>query len=121
MQLGINSKTYDVWKTPPLPISLDIYLYNWTNPQDFRDKPFVKPILKEIGPFRFTEKLDKTNITWNSNNATVSYYKLSKFYFDAEGSIGDLNDNITTINVIALVSIVLYCIYLQYHFYYTIY
>lgn len=102
MKLAPNTKAYDAWKTPSIPLSLDIYLYNWTNPEDITNS-LTKPILQQLGPYRFTEKPDKVDITWNPDNATVSYRKLSLYYFDEEGSQGSLDDVVTSVNVVALV------------------
>lgn len=83
---------------------LDIYLYNWTNPSSFSsEEPFPKPILQQIGPYRFLEKTDKVDVVWNDNR-TVSFRKKSTYFFDAESSIGKLDDEITTLNIVALVS-----------------
>lgn len=83
----------------------DIYFFNWTNPSNFSSgEIFSKPILKEIGPYRFLEKTDKDNIVWNANQ-TVSFRKKSTFFFDAANSKGKMDDMITTLNIVALVSI----------------
>lgn len=83
----------------------DIYLFNWTNPSNFSsEEVFPKPILKEIGPYRFIEKTDKEDIVWNDNQ-TVSFRKKSTFFFDAANSKGKMDDVITTLNIVALVSI----------------
>lgn len=82
----------------------DIYFFNWTNPCNFSaDVPFPKPILEEIGPYRFVEKTDKEDIVWNSNQ-TVSFRKKSTYFFDAANSKGQMDDMITTLNIVALVS-----------------
>lgn len=101
MVLSPNSKTYEIWKTPPIPLSLDIYFFNWTNHEDFTNHS-TKPILVEVGPYRFTEKPDKSKVKWHPENATVSYKRLSHFYFDEEGSMGTMNDTIVTLNIVAL-------------------
>lgn len=105
IKLGPNTRSYDVWKTPPIPMYFDIYLFNWTNPSNFSsDEAFPKPILKEIGPYRFVEKPDKEDIVWNDNQ-TVSFRKKSTFFFDVANSKGRMDDMITTLNIVALVSI----------------
>lgn len=80
---------------------MDIYFFNWTNPQDLTNHS-TKPIMEELGPYRFREKPQKINITFNSNS-TVSYKTMSTFFFDDEGSNGTLDDIITTINVVSVV------------------
>lgn len=91
-----------MWKSPPIPMTLDIYLYNWTNPEEFLNH--TKPNVVQCGPYVFVEKPDKVNITWHPENSTVSYMKKSRFYFDEEKSKGSLDDVITSLNVVALVS-----------------
>lgn len=81
---------------------MDIYFFNWTNPDDITNHS-TKPIMVELGPYRFREKPQKINITFNDNNSTVSYKTMSTFYFDYDGSNGTLDDVITTINVVAVV------------------
>lgn len=95
---------YNKWKNPPISLSLDIYLYNWTNPEDFGNDS-IKPILQQCGPYRFTEKPDKVDINWHPENASVTYRRKSYYYFDAAGSNGSLDDEIVSLNAVALVSI----------------
>lgn len=103
MTLRPDSQVYDKWKTPPMALSLDVYFFNWTNPEDFKNLS-TKPNLVQLGPYRFTEKQDKIDIKWNPENASVTYRKKSDFYFDEEGSNGSLDDTIVTLNAVALVS-----------------
>lgn len=102
MILRPDSEVYDKWKNPPIALSLDIYLYNWTNPEDFKNFS-TKPILEQCGPYRFTEKPDKVDINWHPDNGSVTYRKKSDFFFDAAGSKGSLDDEIITLNAVALV------------------
>lgn len=98
-----GSKSYGYWISPPQPMFLDIYLFNWTNAQDFTNKS-IKPNFVEVGPFRFQEIPRKVNVTFHSSNSTVSYRKQSRYFFVADQSKGKLDDIITSVNVIALVS-----------------
>ncbi|XP_037708541.1 protein peste [Drosophila subpulchrella] len=102
MALAPDTRVYDNWKSPPMDLSLDIYLYNWTNPEDFYLGSEKKPRFEQLGPYRFTERPDKVDIHWHPENASVSYRRRSLFYFDAEGSNGSLDDEITTLNAVAL-------------------
>ncbi|KAL3269245.1 hypothetical protein HHI36_008325 [Cryptolaemus montrouzieri] len=92
--------TYDLFKKTPFDIYFDIYMFNWTNPEDFHDST-KKPVFKEVGPFRFQEIIEKTNITFHENN-TISYNRTRRWYFKAEQSISDLDAPITTINPVAV-------------------
>lgn len=80
---------------------MDIYLFNWTNPQDILNKT-IKPNFVQLGPYRFREFPDKVNLTINDNNATISYRKISTYFFEANGSNGSLNDTLNIVNMVAL-------------------
>lgn len=101
LKLRPTSRGYDAWVTPPFPLSMDVYFFNWTNPEDLKNHS-TKPILEELGPYRFTERPEKVDIVWHDRNSTVSYRKKSVYFFDEEGSNGSLDDVISSINVVAL-------------------
>jgi hypothetical protein len=98
-----KTEPFRVWRVNDPPLVMDIYLFNWTNPQDLLVKG-VKPRFEEIGPYKFKEVKEKVNITWHDNNHTISYRHKKSYYFDAENSVRNLSDVITTINVVPLVS-----------------
>lgn len=89
------------WLDPPQPLYLDVYFFNWTNPEEFLNHE-TKPIFQEIGPYRFQEFPQKVNVTYNDNNSTVSYRKQSRYIFIPEQSRGKMTDVITSVNVVAL-------------------
>ncbi|XP_053959635.1 protein peste-like isoform X2 [Anastrepha ludens] len=101
MVLSPDSKTFDLWKKPPVKVTLDFYMFNWTNPQDFQNLN-IKPKFEELGPYRFTEVPHKVDIKWHPDNASMTYRKQSKYYFDAAGSKGRLEDEIVTVNSLAV-------------------
>ncbi len=101
MELKPKSRSYEQWIETKDPLYLDIYFFNWTNPEDFSNSSV--PILVEVGPYRFREHKEKVNVTWHDHNSTVSYRKKSTYFFMPEESNGTLLDNITSLNMIALV------------------
>lgn len=101
LALSPQSKTFEQWKKPSVPLYLDVYFFNWTNSEDFLDGS-TKPIMSELGPYRFREIRDKQNIEFNDDNSTVSYRTKSTFYFDEDGSNGTLDDAITQLNIVAV-------------------
>lgn len=80
---------------------MDIYLYNWTNPHEIKNKS-TKPSFQQLGPYRFREFPDKLNITFDDVRSTVSYRKMSFFFFDPDGSNGSLSDEWTTLNMVTI-------------------
>lgn len=102
LTLTESSKTYKAWENTTLPLYLDFYMFNWTNPEESLANPNVKPILVEMGPYVFREEHQKLNVTWNPNNNTVSYWQRRTWYFEPELSHGSLDDVITSVNVVAV-------------------
>ncbi|KAJ2950287.1 hypothetical protein O0L34_g11650 [Tuta absoluta] len=98
MVLSPSSRLFRDWRGPSMPLHFDIFLFNWTNPEEFPD---VVPNLVQLGPYRFLEHREHVNITWHNQNNTIAYRTLTRFFFDAETSNGSLDDEITTINAIA--------------------
>lgn len=80
---------------------MDFYFFNWTNPHEIRNSS-TKPTFQQLGPYRFREFPDKTNISFDDIEFTVSYRKFSTYFFDAEASNGSLSDICTTVNMVAL-------------------
>lgn len=102
LSLSADSKSYKMWVETPLPMFLDIHLFNWTNAAQFAKNPKLKPSFQEIGPFVYREVHDRVNITWN-DNGTVSYNQTRKWTLVPELSM-DVDTLITNLDVIALVS-----------------
>lgn len=48
MELAPDSRAYQEWVTPSVPIYFDVYMFNWTNADKF---PVEMPKLQEIGKF----------------------------------------------------------------------
>lgn len=102
-----DSQMFTEWKKPTLESNFDIYFYNWTNPNNLEtadEKLIEKPILQQIGPYRFRERREKTRIQWNDRNSTVSYREKRTYHFVPHESNGSLDDIIVTLDVPAIVS-----------------
>jgi hypothetical protein len=45
-----GSFSYDIWNELPIPMTMRVYFFNITNPQEIIDRvPGAKPIFKELG------------------------------------------------------------------------
>ncbi|XP_055540735.1 protein croquemort-like [Wyeomyia smithii] len=96
-----GSVNYQNWIKTPIPMYLEIYMFNWTNPADLHRYPEVKPNFQEMGPYVFQEVHERVNLIWN-NNHTVTFNQRRTWHFVQERSNGMLNDTVTNLNVISL-------------------
>ncbi|XP_037827477.1 protein croquemort-like [Lucilia sericata] len=64
LELRPGNKIVDIWTKPDVNITLELYFFNWTNPDDFFN-PSVKPKLQEIGPYSFVEIPEKEIFQWH--------------------------------------------------------
>ncbi|KAH0569073.1 protein croquemort-like isoform X2 [Cotesia glomerata] len=100
LSLTQTSEKYTMWKETPIPMYLEVYLFNWTNPQDFSVYSKVKPHFNEMGPYVFSEVDYKINQVWNDNE-TITFQQKRVWHFIASKSNGSLSDKITNINPVA--------------------
>lgn len=98
MQIKPGSRAYKEWVATSVPIYFDVYMFNWTNADQF---PNETPHVEEVGPFRFRETRYRVNITWNPNNDTVGYRTFRSWHYEPDISFGDIDANITMPNVVA--------------------
>ncbi|KAF5278410.1 hypothetical protein FQA39_LY05899 [Lamprigera yunnana] len=98
-----NSFLESVWRKTPIQVPTSLYLFNWTNPKDIHNFN-IKPKFEEVGPYVFNQDLEKSDIVWNDNNDTVTYTQHRKFSYDVQNPNGNLSDEITSINVISMLT-----------------
>uniref|UniRef100_A0A2P2I2A7 Lysosome membrane protein 2-like n=1 Tax=Hirondellea gigas TaxID=1518452 RepID=A0A2P2I2A7_9CRUS len=90
-----DSPTLANFISPPIPIYMQFFFFNITNPKEILEGG--KPKLVEIGPYTYLEEREKFDLNWTET--TVEYNDNTTFFFDSEMS-GTLteNDMITTLN-----------------------
>ncbi|KAH9281360.1 Scavenger receptor class B member 1 [Echinococcus granulosus] len=99
-----TSSVYSNWVSPDTPIYFSIYLFNVTNYKDVVKG--AKPRLKEIGPYVYMEKREKTNITWpKGDHSQVSFYQRLTFTLNRNLSAGDPDNDIVVGISIPLVTL----------------
>ncbi|KAK3868704.1 hypothetical protein Pcinc_025925 [Petrolisthes cinctipes] len=95
-----DSSTLDAFLIPPVPIYMQFYLFNVTNPEEIRFKG-AKPIIREVGPYTYDEHREKYDLQWDHTEGTVTYYQNKSFVFNQEMSPGHSEDDpVTTINAV---------------------
>lgn len=95
MQPG--SFAYNLWRKYPMQISIQAYVWNWTNPHEFYNLS-TKPKFVQMGPYVFDEDKEKLDIAWHENNHTISYRQRKTWHFNRAKSVGDLEEKFTSIN-----------------------
>ena len=108
MLLTNGSMGFNVWKEIKT-LTLKIYLFDIQNSQELVDGTADQIVVKEIGPYIFRAKYDRNGIEFLDNATAIRYFENQTFYFDREASAGNLTDQVTMINVPAVVSILLCC------------
>lgn len=102
--LSEDGKTLDAFLKAPVPIYMQIYLFNVTNPDAIRYHG-AKPVLQQVGPYTYLEVREKYNLDWNHTKGTVSYRQNISFFFNEEMSNGlKETDYITTINAVMVIA-----------------
>ncbi|CAH0714638.1 unnamed protein product, partial [Brenthis ino] len=94
-----ESTSFGIWKDIPIPMYLEIFMFNITNVEDILAKKNVSIKVEQIGPYVYREFHKKKNITWN-DNGTVTYYNERIWHYMPEMSNGSLSDIIVNINPI---------------------
>lgn len=98
-----GSLSYNNWIKTPLPMYMEFTMFNWTNSDQVHD-PSVKPLFTEMGPYVFLESHERNDLDWHDDNATISFNQTRTWHFQADRSNGSLDDLLTNLNVISVVS-----------------
>jgi len=78
-----NTQAYKMWKGPFMRSILKVYIFNYTNVDEFEKGLADKLNVKEIGPFVYEEIIEKVNINFHQNG-TLSYreHRIHKYRAD---------------------------------------
>ncbi|KAG8270554.1 hypothetical protein J6590_083230 [Homalodisca vitripennis] len=90
-----------MWRETPLPMYMNVVLFNWTNPDQSLHGP-EKPAFTEMGPYVFSEHHSKRNIVWN-DNSTITFLNRNEWHFMPNMSSGSLSDIVTNLNTVAMI------------------
>ncbi|XP_063065886.1 scavenger receptor class B member 1 isoform X2 [Engraulis encrasicolus] len=94
-----NDLTYTMWKDIPVPFFMSVYFWNVLNPEEILKGE--KPMLEQRGPYVYSEKRWKDNITFHANH-TVSYQEYRQYFFERDMSVGNESDIVTIPNMMVL-------------------
>lgn len=100
LSLSPTSVGFQMWRETPIPMYLQIYFFNWTNPNEVK-AGLAKPHVKERGPYTYREKHTRVNMTWHPENDTISFRQIREWHFEPSLSVGSEDDQIVSLNVMA--------------------
>ncbi|EEB15399.1 scavenger receptor class B member, putative [Pediculus humanus corporis] len=93
-----NSMRYEAWKSPPVHAYLRVYIFNYTNVEEFEKGIDKKLQIQELGPYTYIEKWERVDVRFNKNGTAT--YKDKKIYiFSPENSNGSESDMIVVPNL----------------------
>jgi len=101
MEVYEGSTSYEMWKDLSIPMYMRIFYFNCTNHRNVIDN-HEKPLLKQVGPYVFREHHTKTNVSFSPDHNTVDFFTRKSWEFEPSMSTGSLDDEIYTLNMIAL-------------------
>ncbi|KFB44704.1 AGAP008179-PA-like protein [Anopheles sinensis] len=97
-----GTELYDNWYDPPVDMYLELYLWNWTNADDYRQENY-KPHLEQIGPYTFLERHERVNLEWSEDEELLTFQQKRIWHYVPEKSVGDYeNDRVVTISPVLL-------------------
>ncbi|XP_014479621.1 PREDICTED: lysosome membrane protein 2-like [Dinoponera quadriceps] len=68
-----------MWQHPPVDVKTKIYVFNYTNVDDFLHYRADKLHVEEVGPYIYLQKKKRVNVTAGKNNDTLVFQE-EKFY-----------------------------------------
>ncbi|CAH0548831.1 unnamed protein product [Brassicogethes aeneus] len=82
-----NTDTFSLWEKPPVPAIIKLYIFNYTNVDDYENRFVDKLNVEEVGPYVYEEILERVNVQFHDND-TVSYQEKRSYKFRPELSLG---------------------------------
>lgn len=72
MELRNGTRTFDWWLRPPTRLKLKIYIFNYTNLNEFEAGQASKLRVQEVGPYVYRQTLSRQNVALH-DNGTVTF------------------------------------------------
>uniref|UniRef100_T1I4V1 Uncharacterized protein n=1 Tax=Rhodnius prolixus TaxID=13249 RepID=T1I4V1_RHOPR len=69
MQIIQGSHTFALWRDTPVPMYMNFYFHNWTNPDELK---LNKPRFQQMGPYRFKSVIRKVRHKWHTRYIEIS-------------------------------------------------
>nr|AXU25117.1 sensory neuron membrane protein 1-2 [Cyrtorhinus lividipennis] len=95
MNLEPGGEVYEKWKVVPFALDFNMYIFNVTNPDEVMNG--AKPILQQVGPYRYEEWKTKEGIVDDPANDEMTYSNVNTFYFKKQETLPLTGDELVTI------------------------
>ncbi|XP_034234475.1 lysosome membrane protein 2-like [Thrips palmi] len=100
MVLDANKGSFAWWVTPPINPWFRVYIWNYTNWDEYTRDRSIKIKLKEVGPFTYREVIRREAIEFDEKGITLSYREVKTYEFMPEMSATeDLNATVVVPNI----------------------
>ncbi|KAK3907483.1 Lysosome membrane protein 2 [Frankliniella fusca] len=99
MVLDQNKGTFAWWVTPPVSPWFRVYIWNYSNWEEFQQDPTIKLKLDEIGPFTYKEIITREEIKFDDKGLTIAYKEVRKYEFQPDRTVGDINATVLVPNL----------------------
>lgn len=83
MGLENNTLSYNLWVKPPILPLVSVYVFNYTNADEFEKGIDTRLQVEELGPYVYRQRTEKVNVVFN-HNGTVSYQEKVSLSFVPE-------------------------------------
>merc|ERR1711970_88320 len=90
-----------MWEETPIDMYMRVYYFDCVNAEEVMATN-AKPLLKQVGPYTFKEHHKKTDIEFSPDGNLVKFKQKKTWFFEPELSNGTLDDEIWTLNMIAV-------------------
>lgn len=79
MILKNNSDFLEWWLRPPVDPIIKVYVFNYTNIDEYLNGSDAKIKVQEVGPYAYREHIEKVNVRFDDDLITfnVSFYSLN--------------------------------------------
>ncbi|XP_053971469.1 scavenger receptor class B member 1-like [Hylaeus volcanicus] len=72
LELRNGTTSFLLWQRPPVGLTFNVYVFNYTNLREFERGNASKLRVQEVGPFTYRENLNRVNVELHENG-TVTY------------------------------------------------
>ncbi|CAH4032356.1 unnamed protein product [Pieris brassicae] len=97
MAIRNNSIAFSMWRRPTVRPIMKVHLFNYTNWEDVRDGRASKLKLQDIGPYVYSQQLERVNIKFEGDKLT--YQERNNFQYLPEMSAGPHFDQVFVPNL----------------------